>query len=131
MAAALPAGPGVAWVVAAQPGGLALVIAAAVIAAVTLAVNAATVMYGARQETRRKEIELRAAGALAASLARCIDDAHFRAPGLPTADEACEAARVRDSAAWVLGAMPESVIIAILGDPHRPASQEDYERHWS
>lgn len=113
-AAAVPAGPGIARMTTARPGGLPFLVIAAVIMTVVLVLNTAAAMYEARQETRRKEIEQRPADMLAAALARCIDDAHTRAAGVPADAKAEEAARVRDSAARLLDGMPESVILAVL-----------------
>jgi hypothetical protein len=73
-----------------------------VIAIIAVVLNATAMMYQARQETRRKEIEHRSADTLAAALARCIDDAHARAQNLPAAREVEEAAQVRASARQLL-----------------------------
>jgi hypothetical protein len=71
--------------------------------------NTAAVMYQARQETRRREIDQRGPELLAAALARCIDDTHTAAVGLLGMDAADEAARVRASAAQALTVLGPAV----------------------
>ena len=60
-----------------------LLAAAALVALITAILNGVAVMYEARQETRRKEIERHSADTLAAALARCIDDSHARRRASP------------------------------------------------
>lgn len=72
-----------------------LLAAAALVALITAILNGAAVMYEARQETRRKEIERHSADTLAAAFARCIDDSHARADGLTGLQDAKEAERGR------------------------------------
>jgi hypothetical protein len=59
-------------------------------------------MYQAKQETLRKEIEHRSVDTLAAALARCIDDAHAKAQNLPAVRELEETAQVRAGARQLL-----------------------------
>jgi len=107
MAAAISTGPSLARTVGGRLGALPVSALVSVIAIITVTLNAAAMMYQARQETRRKEIEYRGADTLAAALARCIDDAHAWAQNLPAAQEVEEAAHVRASARQLLtGVIP-------------------------
>ncbi len=77
-------------------------------------------MYGARQETRRAEIERRAADVLVGSLARCLDDAHAKTQSLPEAKEIEETAWVRARARQLLADVVPPVS-ALLGQLNRSA----------
>lgn len=123
MALMLPGGPGLVLLVASRPGARPLLAVTAMIVIVTAALNAAAVMYQARQETLRKEIERAAANELAAALARSIDSAHASAPGLPVASQAEEAARIRASAAQIVTGMTPAVL-ALLGQPPGQSASE-------
>jgi hypothetical protein len=110
----VPGGSGLVWLIAGRPAARPMLATAIALAIITVMLTAASVMYDARQKTRRKEIERRAADTLAAALARCIDDAHVRAQDLPAAREVEEAQRVRASAAQIMADM-SPVILALLG----------------
>lgn len=114
VAAGLPAAPGIVWAIEGRPGALPLLAAAAAMAAVTGALNAAAAMYESWQETRRIGIERRSADTLAAALARCLDDAHAKAQNLTGAEEIQETARVRASARQLLADVVPPVT-AMLG----------------
>lgn len=102
VAAAIPAGPGIERTLEGRPGALPLLVCAVVVAIVTVMLNTVAVMYQARQETLRKEIEFRSIDVLAEAAARCIDDAHARAQNLPPARELEQAAQVRADARQLL-----------------------------
>ena len=116
MALMVPGGSGLMWLIVGRPDVPLLLAVTAVIAIVMLTLNATAAMYQARQETRRKEIERRGVDALAAALARFIDDTHARAQGLPVVREAEEVARVRVSTAQIMTDMLPA-ILALLGQP--------------
>jgi hypothetical protein len=97
-AAAIPATPGMVWLIAGRAGALPFLVAAGVLAMATAAVSGAVSMYEARQETRRREIECHSVDAIADALARCIDATHAPAPSPLKAQQAEEAAKVRASA---------------------------------
>jgi len=120
VAATLPAGLSLARTIGGRPGALSLLALASVVAIATVMLSAG-VMYQARQETLRKEIEYRSADTLAAALARCIDDAHTRAQNLPAAREVEEAAQVRANARQLLADLAPHVAALIERDPGRPA----------
>jgi hypothetical protein len=73
------------------------------------ALNTAAVMYQARQETRRREIDRRGPQLVAAALARCIDGTHATAGGVTGAEAVAEAARVRASATRAVTALGPAV----------------------
>jgi hypothetical protein len=123
VAAAIPAGPGLAQTIEGRPGALPLLVLAAVVAIVTVVLNAVVVVYQARQETLRKEIEHRSVDALAAALARCIDDAHTKTRNLPAARELEETAQVRSSARQVLSDMAPHIAALLERDPRRDATR--------
>ena len=123
VAAAIPAGPGIARTVEGRPGALPLLVLAAVVAIVTVALNTAAVMYQARQETLRKEIEYRSADTLAAAMARCIDDAHAKAKNLPAARELEEASQVRASARQLLTDVMPCIAASLERDPRSAAAR--------
>ena len=106
--------------IAGRPGSEPLLIAAIGLALAAVVLNAVAMMYQARQETRRREIEHRGADVLADALARCIDDTHAKAQNLSPADEASEAAQVRASASDVLSRM----LPTVLALTSRPPDQE-------
>jgi hypothetical protein len=117
-AAAIPGTPGIERAVAGRPGALPLLVLAGVVAIITVVLNAVAVMYQARQETRRKEIEFRSIDVLTAAAARCLDAAHAKAQNLPPARELEEAARVRADAHKLLtDVMPH--IAAVLDQDSR------------
>jgi len=97
-AIAVPAAPAAAWLAGARQDAVPLLIGAALVLLAMTALNTAAVMYQARQETRRREIDRRGPQLVAAALARCIDGTHAAAAGVTGADAAAEAARVRASA---------------------------------
>ena len=115
-AVTIPAGPGLVWGIEGKPGTFLLLTIAAVVAIGTAILSAATAMYEARQETRRREIECRSTEALAAALARCMDDAHAR-PGSPSGKEARETARVRANARHLLANVVPSVAAVLRQQP--------------
>jgi hypothetical protein len=126
----VPAGSGLAWLIAGKPDVRLLLGVAAVIAVVTMILGAVAMMYQARQETRRKEIERGAADTLAAALARCLDDAHASVEDLPTNRQVEEAARVRASASQIVSDMTPA-ILTLLGQPPDQScstSQASHER---
>jgi hypothetical protein len=105
-----------------------LLAAAALVALITAILNGAAVMYEARQETRRKEIERRSANTLAAAFARCIDDSHARAQGLTGLQDAKEAEQVRDSARRLAVDMTAAIAALVelpMTAPHRHAPKDD------
>ena len=124
----VPAGSGLVWLIAGRPDVRPLLGVVAVITVVTVILNAVAVMYQARQETRRKEIERGAADALAAALARCLDDAHARAQYLPAGRQVDEAARVRASAAQIMSDMTPA-ILTLLGQPPDRSSSTSQASH--
>ncbi|MGH3381804.1 MAG: hypothetical protein ACRDP6_44465 [Actinoallomurus sp.] len=65
---------------------------------VSLILAAVVLMYCARQETRRKEIECHRRNVLADALAACVGDVHHAARDLSSEASLAEAKRVRDSA---------------------------------
>lgn len=119
-AATIPAGPGLAWGIEGKPGAALLLTVAAVVAIGTAILSAVTAMYEARQETLRKEIECRSADAIAAALARCMDDAHVRA-GDSSGREARETARVRASARHLLTEVVPSIATVLRQQPVQDA----------
>lgn len=108
-AAVIPAAPAAAWLAGARLDTVPLLISTAVLLLAVTALNTATVMYQARQETRRREIDQRGPQLLAAALARCIDGTHATATGATGAEAAAEAARARASAARALTALGPAV----------------------
>lgn len=122
----IPAGPGVAGVIEGKPGAVLLLAMAAAVAVGTGILSTVAIMYEARQETRRKEIECRASDTLADALARCIDDVHIRASNL-SGKETREAARVRTSACHLLvDVVPP--IAALLRRTSQTGSATDEDR---
>jgi hypothetical protein len=117
VATAIPTGAGLARTIEGRPGALPLLALAAIVAIVTVVASAVVVMYQARQETLRKEIEYRSADTFAGALARCIDDAHAKARNLPAARELEETARVRASARELLSDMTPHVVALLKRDP--------------
>ena len=116
----IPAGPGLIWGIEGKPGAVLLLTIAAVVAIGTAILGAVTAMYEARQETRRREIECRSTDALAAALARCIDDAHAR-PSSPSGKEAHETARLRTSARRLLADVAPSIATILRQQPAQVA----------
>lgn len=127
VAAGIPAGPGLIWALERRPGALLLLVLAGVVVLSAGILNTAAVMYQAQQETRRKEVECRAADTLAAALARCIDDAHTRAQNLSGREEMEEAARVRASARQLLTEVVPPVA-ALLGQAREHPSDPAQDR---
>jgi hypothetical protein len=107
---------GVAWLADGRRDAVPLLMVAAILLIAATILNTAAVMYQARQETRRREIDQRGPGLLAAALARCIDDTHTAAVGLSGMDAADEAARVRASAARALTVLRPTVT-TMLNNP--------------
>ena len=78
--AGIPVGPAMAWVIGQRHcAALPLAIGGGVTAVIAAILSTIAVMYEARQETMRAEIEHRSASTIAAALARYID----RAAGRP------------------------------------------------
>lgn len=123
VAAAIPAGPGIARTVEGRPGALPLLVLGAVAAIVTMVLNTVAVMYQARQETRRKEIEHRSIDVLAAAAARCIDDAHAKAQNLPPDRELEQAAQVRADARQLLTEVVPHIAALLDRDIRPPAGR--------
>lgn len=118
VAAAIPGAPGIERAVEGRPGALPLLILAGVVAIITVVLNTVAVIYQARQETRRKEIEFRSIDVLTEAAARCLDAAHTMAQNLPPARELEETARVRADAHQLLtDIMPQ--IVAVLDQDSR------------
>jgi hypothetical protein len=122
-AAMIPGAPGIERAVQCRPGALPLLILTGVVAAITVALNAVAVMYQARQETRRKEIEFRSIATLAEATARCLDAAHARAQNLPPARELEEAAKVRADARQLLTDVMPHIAAVLDRDPRPPADR--------
>jgi hypothetical protein len=80
-------------------------------------------MYQAKQETLRKEIEHRSVDTLAAALARCIDDAHAKAQNLPAVRELEETAQVRAGARQLLSDMAPHFADLLKRDPEHAAAR--------
>jgi hypothetical protein len=102
LATAIPAGPGLERTVEGRPGALPFLVLAGAIAIITVVLNTVVLMYQARQETLRKEIEYRSIDVLVAAVARCIDDAHAKAQNLPPDRDLEQAAQVRADARQLL-----------------------------
>lgn len=79
---------------AAQPALIIVV----VLAAIVLVSSITAVIYQARQETVRKQIELHPVTTIADALAACIDDIHRHADDPADKASVAEARRVRESA---------------------------------
>jgi hypothetical protein len=116
--AAVPAAPAVAWLAGARQDSVPLMIGAALLVVAVTVLNTAAVMYQARQETRRREIDQHGAQLLAAALARCIDGTHAVAAGVTGADAVAEAARVRASATRAVTTLGPAV--AAMLNQHGP-----------
>jgi hypothetical protein len=112
----VPTASGVAWLADGRRDAVPLLIVVAILLIAAAILNTAAVMYQARHETHRREIDQRGPGLLAAALARCIDDTHTAAVGLSGTDAADEAARVRASATQVLTVLGPAVA-TILNNP--------------
>ena len=126
-----PRGPGIAWAIAGRPDAVPLLGAAALVALITAILNGVAVMYEARQETRRKEIERHSADTLAAAFAGCIDASHARAQGLTGLQDAKEAERVRDSARRLAVDMTAAIAALVelpMTAPHRHAPKDDAKK---
>jgi hypothetical protein len=118
--AVISAGFGLARALEGRSDVLPLFIIAAAAAIIPAILSTLAVMYQARQETLRKEIEHRGADRLAAALARYIDAGHVTAQDLPDGRQAEEAEQVRASAAQIMTAS-SSAITALLGQrPDQP-----------
>jgi hypothetical protein len=113
-AIAVPAAPAAAWLAGARQDAVPLLIGAVLAFLAVTALNTAAVMYQARQETRRREIDRRGPQLVAAALARCIDGTHAAAAGVTGAEAAAEAARVRASATRAVTTLGPAVT-AMLG----------------
>jgi hypothetical protein len=115
----VPAASGLAWLFDGRRDAVLPLVAAAILVIVVTILNTAAMMYQARQETRRREIDQRGPGLIAAALARCIDDTHAAAVGLSGTDATDEAARVRVSAASTLTVLGQAVT-TMLNNPGSP-----------
>ena len=128
IAAVTPAGFGLAQVIGGGPPALPLFAVATVAVIITAILNAAVVMYQARQETLRREIDRRSADRIAEALARYIDDAHGMAQGLPPGRRVEEAEQVRARTAQIMTAS-STAILALLGQlPDHPYSAPPSEQ---
>jgi hypothetical protein len=116
--AAVPAAPAAAWLAGARQDTVPLLIGAALVLLAVTVLNTAAVIYQARQETRRREIDRRDSQLLAAALAKCIDGTHATATGLTGAEAVTEAARGRAAAARALAALAPAVTAML--DQHQP-----------
>jgi CHASE1-domain containing sensor protein len=112
----------VAWLAGGLRDAVPLLTVVAILLITVTILNAVAVMYQARQETRRREIDQRGPGLIAAALARCIDDTHAGAVGLSGMDAADEAARVRASAAQALTVLG-SAVTTMLDNPGPPITE--------
>jgi hypothetical protein len=117
-AAAVPAAPAAAWLAGARQDAVPMLIGAALVLLAVTVLNTAAVMYQARQETRRREIDRRDSHLLAAALAKCIDGTHTTAAGVTGAEAIAEAARGRASATRTLTALGPAVTAML--DQHEP-----------
>jgi len=128
VAAVIPAGFGLVRVIGGRPGTLLPFALATVAVIVTAILNAAVMMYQARQETLRREIERRSADRIAEALARYIDDAHIAVHGLPAERRLEDAEQIRARAAQIMTAS-STAILALLGQlPDHPFSAPEQER---
>jgi hypothetical protein len=118
-AIAVPAAPAAAWLAGARQDAVPLLVGAALALLAVTALNTAAVMYQARQETRRREIDRRGSQLVAAALARCIDGTHAAVAGVTGAEAAAEAARVRASAARAMTTLGPAVNATLDQDAGR------------
>ncbi|MGH3258664.1 MAG: hypothetical protein ACRDOU_25255 [Streptosporangiaceae bacterium] len=128
IATVIPGGPGLAWAIAGRPTAVPLLAAAGLAALITAILNGVAIMYEARQETRRKEIERHSVDTLAAAFARCIDDSHAWAQNLTGLEDAKEAERVRASARRLVVDMATAVAALVelpMAAAHRHGLKDD------
>jgi len=121
-ATALPAGPGLWLAAAGDPHAVPLLICSGAIATVTAIVGTAVRIYDIAQRTRRLQIQYAAPNAIAAAMAKVIDDTHTAAQHVPAGQHAAEAASVRASAAKALTQMMPAMLIVLEQQTPRPAS---------
>ena len=112
-ATAVPAGSGLACAAAGHPQAVPLLICSGVIGLVSIITAAAVRIYESTQRTRRLQIQHAGPAAIAAAMARCIDDAHAAALDVPAGAHAAEAASVRASAMQAVTEMMPAMLAAI------------------
>jgi len=120
-ATAIPAGSGLWLAAAGDPHAALLLICSGAIAAVSVIAGTAVKIYDSAQRTRRMEIQYAAPNAIAAAMAKCIDDTHAAAQDVPPGQHAAEAAKVRASAATALTEMMPAMLTALEQQTPRPA----------
>jgi len=120
-ATALPAGPGLWLTAAGDPHAVPLLICSGAIAAVSVIAGTAVKIYDIAQRARRLQIQYAAPNAIAAAMARCIDDTHAAAQDIPPGQHAAEAASIRASAATALNQMMPAMLTALEQQTPRPA----------
>jgi hypothetical protein len=121
-AAAVPAGPGLALAAAGHPGAaVPLLICSGVIGLVSVIAGVVVRIYESKQQTRRLEIQHAGTAAIAAAMARCIDDAHAAAQDVPARQRAAEAASVRASAGQAVAEILPAMLAAIDPQTRRTA----------
>jgi hypothetical protein len=97
-AAAAPGIPAAVLTLTTRTAAQSALITVVVLAAIVIITSATAVIYQARQETLRKQMELQAESAIANALAACLDDLHRHADDPADKASVAEARRVRDSA---------------------------------
>lgn len=120
-ATALPAGPGLWLAAAGDPHAVPLLICSGAIAAVSVIAGTAVKIYDIAQRTRRLQIQYAAPNAIAAAMAKVIDDTHTAAQDVPADQHAAEAASVRASAAKALTEMMPAMLAALEQQTPSPA----------
>jgi hypothetical protein len=81
-----------------RPAAQSMLIAVVVLVVVVVACTAAVVMYQARQETQRKQLDVEPLNKVAHAVAGVVQDVHRHADDPADKDSVAEAKRVRDSA---------------------------------
>ena len=95
-----------------------MLITVVLLAAIIIVSSAAAVIYQARQETRRKQIDLQPVTTVAHALAACIDDAHQHAENPTDKASVAEAQRVRDSALQYLAEHGTDILTRLTERPN-------------
>jgi hypothetical protein len=121
VATAVPAVPGLALAAAGDPHAALLLICSGAIAAISVIAGAVVRIYDIAQRTRRLQIQCAGPNAIAAAMAKCIDDTHATAQDVPAGQHAAEAASVRASAATALTEMMPAMLAALEQQIPRPA----------